>query len=78
MSDDYIIYTLRVYYPLLAVCMYQGKLFYILLSSLFSLYEGTGNTIPYRMKINTEFNLATWLRMVKFTEVNFFLANLDY
>ena len=23
-------------------------------------------SIPYRMKIYTEFNLATWLRMVKF------------
>ena len=25
---------------------------------------------PYRMKIYTEFNLATWLRLVKFTELN--------
>ena len=26
--------------------------------------------LPYRMKIYTEFNLATWLRMVKFMELN--------
>ena len=26
--------------------------------------------IPYGMKIFTEFNLAIWLRMVKFTELN--------
>ena len=26
--------------------------------------------IPYRMKIYTEFNLVTWLRLVKFTGLN--------
>ena len=26
--------------------------------------------IPYRMKIYTEVNLATWLRLVNFTELN--------
>ena len=26
--------------------------------------------IPYSMKIYTEFNLAPWLRLVKFTELN--------
>ena len=33
----------------------------------------TANTslyLPYRMKIYTEFNLATWLRLVKFMELN--------
>ena len=24
--------------------------------------------LPYRIKIDTEFNLATWLKLVKFTE----------
>ena len=28
-------------------------------------------SLPYRMKIYTEFNLATWLRLVKFMEINF-------
>ena len=35
----------------------------------------------YRMKIYTEFNLATWLRLVKFTELNigkFWLLNFNY
>ena len=36
----------------------------ILLYSLFY------NCIPYRMKLYTEFNLATWLRLVKFTDLN--------
>ena len=29
-----------------------------------------GKAVPYRMKIYTEFNLATWLKLVKFTELN--------
>ena len=28
------------------------------------------NYIPYWMKIYTEFNLATWLRLAKFMELN--------
>ena len=34
-------------------------------------YEHMGIIIiPYRMKIYTEFNFATWLRLVKHTELN--------
>ena len=33
--------------------------------------------IPYRMKIFMEFNLATWLRLFKFMELNL-LANFDF
>ena len=37
--------------------------------------------LPYRMKIYTEFNLATWLRLLKFTELNiseYLFLNLNY
>ena len=37
--------------------------------------------VPYRMKIYTEFNSATWLRLVKFTELNiseFWFLNFNY
>ena len=34
--------------------------------------------LPYRMKIYTDFNLATWLRSVKFSELNTLLANFDF
>ena len=33
-------------------------------------YVSLYTDIPYRMKIYTEFNLATWLRLVKFMEIN--------
>ena len=47
---------------------------------------GTLNTfplyqIPWRMKIYTEFDLATWPRLLKFTELNIsslWLLNFDY
>ena len=29
-----------------------------------------GKAVPYRMEIYTEFNLANWLRLSKFTELN--------
>ena len=45
--------------------------------SIFKLFS----TLPYRMKIYTEINLATWLRLVKLMELNIskiWSLNCDY
>ena len=44
-------------------------------------YKSSIITIPQEMKNFIEFNLATWLRLVKFTELNiskFWVLNFDY
>ena len=49
--------------------------------ALYTLYMCTVRIIPYRMKIYTEFNLATLPRMVKFKELNvseFLFLNFSY
>ena len=38
-------------------------------------WEYKVQSYPYKMKIYTEFNLATWLRLAKFTELN--IAKFD-
>ena len=34
--------------------------------------------LPYRMKIFTEFNWETWLRIINFTELNYIFELLSY
>ena len=37
---------------------------------IITVLEFSGNNIPYRMKIYTEFNLGTWFRLDKLTVSN--------